>query len=99
MIKLNTSLTCLIDLQVPEAVSVDRLIQRGKVSGRSDDNEAVIRNRLYEYNEKTVPVIRKYNELHGVTKIDGMGTFDAVLSKASAAMEEGSACADWLCIY
>lgn len=62
MLKLNTSLTALIDLQVPEEVSVQRLIERGKVSGRSDDNETVIRNRLREYNEKTVPVIDYYRE-------------------------------------
>lgn len=62
MIKLNTSLTVLIDLQIPEAVSVQRLIDRGKVSGRSDDHETVIRNRMCEYNEKTLPVLRFYKE-------------------------------------
>lgn len=62
MLKLNTALTVLIDLQVPEEVSVQRLLERGKVSGRSDDNEAVIRNRLREYSEKTVPVLQYYQD-------------------------------------
>lgn len=62
MIKLNTSLTCLIDLQVPESVSIKRLVERGKTSGRSDDNETVIRNRLREYKEKTLPVLEFYKE-------------------------------------
>jgi adenylate kinase len=62
MIKLNTSLTCLIDLEVPESVSIERLIKRGKSSGRSDDNEAVIRNRLKEYHEKTLPVLQFYKD-------------------------------------
>ena len=52
MIKLNTSLNCLISLNVPEEESVKRLLNRGLTSGRSDDNEQVIRNRLKEYNKK-----------------------------------------------
>jgi adenylate kinase len=62
MIKLNTSLNCLISLDVDEETSVQRLLQRGKTSGRSDDNEKVIRNRLKEYNEKTLPVLKFYQE-------------------------------------
>lgn len=62
MIKLNTSLTCLIDLKISEEESVQRLLKRGKTSGRSDDNEAVIRNRLKEYNEKTLPVLQFYED-------------------------------------
>jgi adenylate kinase len=62
MWKLNTSLTCLISLNVSEDESVARLMNRGKTSGRSDDNETVIRNRLSEYTEKTLPVLRFYKE-------------------------------------
>src|SRR5574339_565271 len=42
MLKLNTSLNCLISLTVPEEQCVQRLLHRGLASGRSDDNEAVI---------------------------------------------------------
>lgn len=62
MLKLNTALTCLISLDLPEEVCVNRLLNRGKTSGRSDDNETVIRNRLREYTEKTVPVLQFYKE-------------------------------------
>lgn len=62
MIKLNTSLNCLISLDVPEEESVRRLLKRGKTSGRSDDNEVVIRNRLKEYREKTLPVLKFYKD-------------------------------------
>ncbi len=78
MIKLNTSLTCLINLQVPEEVSVDRLLKRGQSSGRSDDNEKVIRNRLREYNEKTVPVLRFYKEKGLHHEVDATKTIDEV---------------------
>jgi adenylate kinase len=78
MIKLNTALTVLIDLPVPEEVSVQRLIQRGKVSGRSDDNEKVIRNRLREYNDKTLPVLRFYKDKGLHRAVDATQSIDDV---------------------
>ncbi len=78
MIKLNTSLTCLINLEIPEDVSVKRLLLRGETSGRSDDNEMVIRNRLREYHEKTLPVLRFYQEKHQQFDVDGTRTVEEV---------------------
>lgn len=71
MIKLHTSLNCLISLNVPEEESVKRLLLRGKTSGRSDDNEQVIRNRLKEYNEKTLPVLQFYKDRGIYVEVDG----------------------------
>jgi adenylate kinase len=71
MMKLNTSLNCLINLQIPEDVSVSRLLERGKTSGRLDDNETVIRNRLREYHEKTLPVLEFYRAKGQQHDIDG----------------------------
>ena len=71
MIKLNTSLNCLISLVVPEEESVLRLLSRGKTSGRSDDNEKVIRNRLKEYNEKTLPVLQFYKDKGIYVEVNG----------------------------
>jgi adenylate kinase len=71
MLKLNTSLNCLVNLQIPEEISVSRLLERGKTSGRLDDNETVIRNRLREYHEKTLPVLRFYQDKGQQHDIDG----------------------------
>ncbi|MBU3928215.1 MAG: adenylate kinase, partial [Bacteroidetes bacterium] len=71
MIKLNTSLNCLISLEVDEEISVQRLLDRGKLSGRSDDNEVVIRNRLREYAEKTLPVLNFYKEKGNYSAVNG----------------------------
>lgn len=71
MIKLNTSLNCLINLDIPEDISVARLLKRGETSGRLDDNEAVIRNRLREYNEKTLPVLQFYQDKGQRHDVDG----------------------------
>jgi adenylate kinase len=78
MIKLNTSLNCLISLVVPEEESVLRLLSRGKTSGRSDDNEKVIRNRLKEYNEKTLPVLQFYKDKGIYVEVNGTETIENV---------------------
>jgi adenylate kinase len=78
MIKLNTSLTCLISLNVPEEESVKRLLKRGETSGRLDDNETVIRRRLAEYNEKTLPVLKFYKERGIFHEVNGLESIENV---------------------
>ncbi|NVO20475.1 MAG: adenylate kinase [Bacteroidetes bacterium] len=78
MIKLHTSLNCLISLSVPEEESVKRLLNRGLTSGRSDDNEAVIRNRLREYNDKTLPVLQFYKDKGIYIEVDGTKSIENV---------------------
>ncbi|MBI9071884.1 MAG: adenylate kinase [Melioribacteraceae bacterium] len=81
MIKLNTSLNCLISINVDEEESVSRLLNRGKTSGRSDDNETVIRKRLVEYHEKTRPVIEFYKDRGIYFEIGGLDSIDNVTNK------------------
>jgi adenylate kinase len=78
MLKLHTSLSCLISLAVPPEESVRRLLARGLISGRSDDNEAVIRNRLSEYHQKTLPVLQFYRDKGIYVEIDGTAGIEAV---------------------
>jgi adenylate kinase len=54
-----------------------------------DSSTAKIVKRLHEHETKTVPVIEKYNQLHGVTKINGMGTFDEVFQRLAFEIENG----------
>lgn len=78
MLKLHTQLNCLISLAVPEEESVRRLLDRGRTSGRSDDNETVIRNRLREYNEKTRPVLNFYRDRGIYVEVDGTASIESV---------------------
>jgi adenylate kinase len=78
MIKLNTALNCLISLEVDEDESVARLLERGKSSGRTDDNEDVIRNRLKEYYDKTLPVLQFYKDKGIYFPINGANNIDTV---------------------
>jgi adenylate kinase len=88
VLKLHTSLNCLISLHVPEEVSVKRLLARAATSGRSDDNEAVIRTRLREYNEKTLPVLQFYRDKGIYHEIDGTAAIDEVSRRIEAIVQE-----------
>ena len=88
MLKLNTSLTCLISLGVSEEESVKRLLLRGATSGRSDDNEAVIRNRLRGYNDKTLPVLQFFKDRGLYREVDGTLPIDAVGERIDAFLTE-----------
>ena len=78
MMKLNTSLNCLVSLEVDEETSVRRLLERGRTSGRTDDNETVIRNRLREYSEKTLPVLDFYREKGNYQRANGNQAIEKV---------------------
>lgn len=81
MLKLNTSLDCLISIEVDEEESVVRLLNRGITSGRLDDNETVIRNRLNEYKEKTLPVLQFYKDKGIYYEANGMKGIEEVTSE------------------
>ena len=70
------SITATVALEAEDDVLVERLINRGKTSGRSDDqNETKIRNRFVEYNNKTAPLKTFYTaqgKFHSVSGIGGV---------------------------
>jgi len=72
----NMPIKILLSLEVPEEELKHRLLQRGKLSGRSDDNEEVIANRVKEYRKKTEPVAAYYNKKGLLKRIKGDGTID-----------------------
>ena len=88
MIKLNTSLNCLINIDVPEKESIKRLLNRGKTSGRSDDNEKVIKNRLKEYKEKTLPVLNFYKEKGNYIRVNGAKSIEEVTKDINVIIKE-----------
>ena len=50
----------MIDLLVDEQLLIQRLIERGKVSGRADDNLNTIRHRIAVYHNQTEPIALYY---------------------------------------
>ena len=45
---------------VPDEVMTQRLLERGKTSGRVDDNEETIKKRLKTFHEHSKPVVDYY---------------------------------------
>lgn len=79
----GTEIHLLLSMEVPEEELVTRLIGRGAISGRSDDNEEVIAKRIKEYYSKTEPVAGHYNAAGKLEKVKGNGTMDEVFQLLS----------------
>lgn len=88
MIQHNSSLNCLINLDMDQELTVKRLVERGKSSGRSDDNAAVIKKRLEEYNEKTHPVLEFYREKGILKNVDGNKSIEDVTGQIKEILKE-----------
>lgn len=77
-----------IGLEVPEGQLMERMVLRGKESGRSDDNPGTIRKRLAVYHKQTQP-LRDYYVGEGVyVPIKGDGTIDQVFERVIAAIDK-----------
>lgn len=80
------ALDAAIVLTVDQDEVVQRLLERAKVDGRSDDTEDVIRTRQQVYIEETAPLIEIYSSRAQVLEIDGMGEIDEVTQRIDAAL-------------
>lgn len=85
--KHGRNLTCMIELDVPREELIRRMLERAKVSGRSDDNEATIKNRLVEYENKTLPVSAYYAKQGKQVKINGLGDIKRISDDIAKALE------------
>lgn len=81
MKKRDRNITILLDLVVDEDELIDRLIKRGKTSGRSDDNIETIKKRLDIYHEKTEPLNDYYKQQQKYTAVNGTGDVDEVFER------------------
>ena len=80
--KKGTAISAMLALEVNNEELVKRLLIRGKESGRPDDqNEEIIRNRVNEYNNKTLPLKKYYSEQGKFHSIDGIGTIDSIFNQ------------------
>lgn len=76
---LQIPLDAVLEITVPDHVITERLKLRGTMgSGRSDDNPAVVANRLKIYWEQTVPVTNFYKQSQRVKSVDGVGTVEEI---------------------
>ena len=76
-------------LEADDEVLIKRIVERGKVSGRADDqDEEKIKNRFVEYNEKTAPLIAYYKAQGKYHAVDGIGTVEEITVRLSKAIDQ-----------
>ena len=79
--KKGTGISAMIALEVDNEELVKRLLNRGKDSGRADDqNESIIRTRIQEYNNKTLPLKNYYNAQGKFHSINGIGSVASIFN-------------------
>jgi adenylate kinase len=77
--KKGTGISGMLALEVGDEELVKRLLLRGKDSGRPDDkDENVIRKRIQEYNNKTLPLKKYYSEQGKFHSVHGIGSIEEI---------------------
>jgi adenylate kinase len=83
----GTAITLMLALDVEKQELVNRLLKRGKGSGRADDQDlSVIENRITVYNRETSVVMNYYKGQAKFRSIQGMGSIDEIFDKLCEAI-------------
>ncbi|MDD4822783.1 MAG: adenylate kinase [Bacteroidales bacterium] len=86
--KRGTGISAVIALEVDEAELIERLLERGKISGRSDDNLETIQKRLDVYRNQTSPLIDYYKSKDLYNGILGMGTIEEIFNRIKQVIDK-----------
>lgn len=85
----NTEIAAVLALIVSEKELIERLLNRGKTSGRSDDvNESIIQARIAEYENKTAAVANYYGQFDKVKRIKGEGSIEDIFQLLSNEIDQ-----------
>ncbi len=88
MVSKDSSINAMIALEVQDDVLVNRLLERGKTSGRVDDaDETIIRNRIKEYYSKTAILKDYYSNQDKYFGVDGIGSIDDITVRLSKVID------------
>lgn len=83
----GTQIDAVVGLEVPEEELIKRILLRGQMSGRSDDNEETARKRLETYHNQTSPLKAYYEEQGKYRAINGLGTIDGIFDLIKEALD------------
>lgn len=85
--KRGSDLHAVIGLEVPEDELVNRMLARGKETGRADDNIETIKNRLDVYHKQTLPLRDYYTDEGKYLSINGLGIVDEIFNDIATKLE------------
>ncbi|RZS99923.1 adenylate kinase [Aquimarina brevivitae] len=81
----GTEVSAMVALEVDDEILVQRLLERGKTSGRADDaDEKVIRNRIKVYYDETAILKEYYQKQDKYHGVDGVGSIEEITARLSA---------------
>lgn len=84
----NKQTNVLIDLQVNDEELVERMLLRGQMTGRIDDNPETITTRLKVYAQQTYPVKTFYQQLNKYVSIEGVGEIEDIFENICVEIEK-----------
>jgi len=86
---INSAVTAMVALEVEKQELISRILNRGKSSGRADDqNESTIENRIAVYNKKTAPLKDYYDAQKKYYGIYGMGTIEEISGRINDTLKK-----------
>ena len=88
MIETDNAISMMLSLEVPEEELKQRLLKRGEIEGRTDDNEETIKNRITEYLNKTAPVADFYKSQGKLTAVQGVGSIEDIYANIEEAVKQ-----------
>lgn len=65
-------------LQIPDEVSIERLLKRAEIEKRSDDKMPAIKQRIQVFHQLTAPVVEHYRKENRILIIDGTPDIDTI---------------------
>ena len=83
----GTTVHAVVGLEVGDDELIDRLVKRGKDSGRSDDNLDTIRKRIAVYHKQTAPLRDYYQSKGQYNAIKGSGSVDGIFKEISGTLD------------
>lgn len=88
--KRGSDLHAVVGLEVPEEELVKRMLNRGRETGRADDNEETIKKRLNVYHTQTTPLKDYYKKENKYIQINGMGDVDEIFASITTNLNKKS---------
>lgn len=85
--KRGTDLHAVVGLEVPEEELVKRMLNRGKETGRADDNIDTIKKRLEVYRNQTSPLKEHYTKENKYLGVDGTGSIDDIFGRITEGLK------------
>ena len=85
--KRDKELDAVVGLEVPDDELVKRMINRGKITGRADDNEETIKKRLKVYHDQTSPLKNHYEKQNKYVAINGNREIEHIFDSIVEALE------------